>query len=263
MKLWCQLPARMPPSTFKFLYELKQKDFDLVKRPDTETVIKDVPTGFENLGLFSYLGLVQVNDREILKSMLRAEKEGYDAVAGLCAFDGAIRTARNLMDIPVVGPGEASLYLARMMGSRFALITPLPGLVPQTRQHLEDNKMESWDMDCDARDFGRVSCSTFIPRMGFGVVLRSISGEDKPFTTLNLITHLLSCFDYIGGMPSELVIDQDSVMVVSENHGEIIYTKDFGYFIQEMDLRMYVWVIWQYLQTVREPQWREALPSKV
>ena len=64
--------------------------------------------------------------------------------------------------------------------------------------------------------------------------------QDKPFTTKDLIFHLLNCFDYLGGIPLELVIDQDSVMVVSENHGDIIYTGDFSSFIQEMDLQMYV-----------------------
>lgn len=64
--------------------------------------------------------------------------------------------------------------------------------------------------------------------------------QDKPFTTLDLIFHLLNCFDYLGGIPLELVIDQDSIMVVSENRGDIVYTKEFSYFIQEMDLQMYV-----------------------
>ena len=64
--------------------------------------------------------------------------------------------------------------------------------------------------------------------------------QDRPFTTLDLIKHLLDCFDYLGGIPQELVIDQDKVMVVSENRGDIIYTKDFKQFIEEMDLKMYV-----------------------
>jgi transposase len=64
--------------------------------------------------------------------------------------------------------------------------------------------------------------------------------QDKPFTTEDLICHLLNCFDYLGGIPLELVIDQDSVMVVAENHGDIIYTRDFSYFVQEMNLQMYV-----------------------
>lgn len=64
--------------------------------------------------------------------------------------------------------------------------------------------------------------------------------QERPFTTLDLINHLLDCFEYFGGMPEELVIDQDSIMVVSENNGDIVYTKDFKYFIDEMNLKMFV-----------------------
>ena len=41
-------------------------------------------------------------------------------------------------------------------------------------------------------------------------------------------------------MPEELVIDQDSRMVVSENAGEIVYTERFLNFIEEMGLKVYV-----------------------
>ena len=66
------------------------------------------------------------------------------------------------------------------------------------------------------------------------------SSINLPFTTLDLIHHLLDCFQYLGGIPEELVIDQDKVMVSSENRGDIIYTRDFKQFIEEMDLKMYV-----------------------
>lgn len=64
--------------------------------------------------------------------------------------------------------------------------------------------------------------------------------QDRPFTAVDLIGHLLDCFDYIHGLPEELVIDQDSIMVVDENRGDIIYTKIFGDFIREMNLNMRV-----------------------
>jgi len=64
--------------------------------------------------------------------------------------------------------------------------------------------------------------------------------QDRPFTTLDLIGHLLDCFTFFGGIPKELVIDQDRLMVVSENSGDIIYTKDFSCFVEEMGLKMYV-----------------------
>jgi transposase len=94
-------------------------------------------------------------------------------------------------------------------------------------------------------DFGEYKTRSGLKLYIFAAVLSAsrykyVAFQDKAFTTLDLISHLVACFDYIGGMPEEIVIDQDGVMVVSENHGEIIYTKDFGYFIQEMDLKMYV-----------------------
>jgi transposase len=79
----------------------------------------------------------------------------------------------------------------------------------------------------------------------FGTVLSAsrfkyVALQEDPFTTLDVILHLLDCFDYFGGIPLEMVIDQDSLMVVNENYGDIIYTKKFSIFLEEMDLKMYV-----------------------
>ena len=41
---------------------------------------------------------------------------------------------------------------------------------------------------------------------------------------------------YMGGMPEELVFDQDSIVCVSENAGDIIYTYEFEKFRQECGL---------------------------
>lgn len=94
-------------------------------------------------------------------------------------------------------------------------------------------------------DFGIYKTKSGLKLYIFGAVLSAsrykyIAFQDKPFTTLDLIGHLLDCFDYIGGLPAELVIDQDSIMVVSENYGDIIYTEKFSCFIREMGLKMYV-----------------------
>lgn len=64
--------------------------------------------------------------------------------------------------------------------------------------------------------------------------------QDRPFTAKDVIKHLLDTFEYFGGMPSEVVIDQDATLVVSENCGDITYTKDFSTFIDEMKLKIYV-----------------------
>lgn len=51
--------------------------------------------------------------------------------------------------------------------------------------------------------------------------------QTRNFTSLDLVRSLESCFQAFGGVPSELVIDQDSLMVVNENYGDIIYTYEF------------------------------------
>lgn len=51
--------------------------------------------------------------------------------------------------------------------------------------------------------------------------------QPRPFTTIDFISCLESCFEALGGLPKELVIDQDHLMTVSENCGDIIHTFDF------------------------------------
>jgi transposase len=64
--------------------------------------------------------------------------------------------------------------------------------------------------------------------------------QDKPFTSEDLVRALYSCFEYYGGMPKQLVYDQDSVIVVSENNGDIIHTHAFAAFLQETKLDVLV-----------------------
>ena len=94
-------------------------------------------------------------------------------------------------------------------------------------------------------DFGQYRCRSGLKLFIFAAVLSAsrykyIIFQDHPFRTTEVIDHLLSCFDYFGGVPEELVIDQDRLMVVSENAGDIIYTDDFRYFIEEQEIGMYV-----------------------
>ncbi len=94
-------------------------------------------------------------------------------------------------------------------------------------------------------DFGQYRCRSGLKLFIFAAVLSAsrykyVIFQDHPFRTKEVIDHLLSCFSYFAGVPEELVIDQDRLMVVSENAGDIILTDDFRYFIEEQEIRMYV-----------------------
>jgi transposase len=60
--------------------------------------------------------------------------------------------------------------------------------------------------------------------------------QERPFLSTDIVRTLYQCFYYIGGKPRQLVYDQDSLMVVSENNGDIIHTQAFASFLQESKL---------------------------
>ena len=64
--------------------------------------------------------------------------------------------------------------------------------------------------------------------------------QERPFTSCDLVKAMYGFFDYIGGMPRQLVYDQDSIIVVSENGGDIIHTQAFAAFLAETRLEVRV-----------------------
>lgn len=57
----------------------------------------------------------------------------------------------------------------------------------------------------------------------------------QPFTSITTILAHDKAFEYFGGQTREIVYDQDRVLLLEENLGDILTTKEFGLYIQEMD----------------------------
>lgn len=94
-------------------------------------------------------------------------------------------------------------------------------------------------------DFGQLRINTGDTVYIFASVLSAsrykyVAVQKRPFTTLDVILHLIDCFNHIGGIPEEVAIDQDRTMVVSENKGDIVLTKSFREFKDEMGFKLYV-----------------------
>jgi Asp/Glu/hydantoin racemase len=70
-----------------------------------------------------YRYLEALNEAQICEAALVAQREGYDAFALGCFHDPALREARSLVDIPVVGLSETCLLVACSLARRFALVT--------------------------------------------------------------------------------------------------------------------------------------------
>ena len=64
--------------------------------------------------------------------------------------------------------------------------------------------------------------------------------QSRPFTTSDIIRIHENAFEYYGGMPEEIVYDQDHVILVSENHGDLIYTREFAGYHQRRKFKIYM-----------------------
>lgn len=66
----------------------------------------------------------------ILKAVPALADEGFDAVIIGCFGDPGLAPARELVEIPVIGPGQASALAAAGLGQRFAILTVVAEVVP-------------------------------------------------------------------------------------------------------------------------------------
>ncbi len=68
---------------------------------------------------------------DTIARIIEAEREGIDAVVIDCMADPALRPAREMVRIPVVGPSQAAMHVAAMLGHRFSVVTVMRRLRAQ------------------------------------------------------------------------------------------------------------------------------------
>lgn len=64
--------------------------------------------------------------------------------------------------------------------------------------------------------------------------------EWRPFTTKDVIATHERAFAYFGGKTKELVYDQDHLLVVSENQGDILFTQEFAAYRNERKFQVHL-----------------------
>ena len=95
----------------------------LRKIADPETEVDAVQVKVGPLAIESEVDAVQAGP-DILRLVKEAEEARCDAVIIWCGGDPALEAARELVDIPVIGPGESMRTIASILGKRPLRITP-------------------------------------------------------------------------------------------------------------------------------------------
>lgn len=146
MRIWHQglIPEESAPGYYRALREHARR----IARPGTEVDFHGLrPETYEGARsvaeAVSFNYLMSLHVQQILENALRAERQGYDAVAITVIQNPGLREARSLVDIPVTGYGEAAMHLACMLGDRFSVVAFNEDLFPLFAQNVRDYGLES------------------------------------------------------------------------------------------------------------------------
>jgi allantoin racemase len=102
------------------------------KRADTQIDVVFLKRGPIHLEYRYYNALILT---DTINRVKRAEKDGYDAAIIGCFLDPGLQEAREITNrIIVVGPGEASMFIAAGLGYRFSIIISRDKLIPQMHE---------------------------------------------------------------------------------------------------------------------------------
>jgi allantoin racemase len=95
------------------------------ERPDltiTQSLIRQGPASIES----EFDEALSVPDT--IRRAIDAERRGVNAIIIDCMGDPGLHACREVVSIPVVGPSQASMHVASMLGHRFSFITVLDRL---------------------------------------------------------------------------------------------------------------------------------------
>lgn len=67
-----------------------------------------------------------------------------------------------------------------------------------------------------------------------------IEWQVHPFTTKDVLRSHENAFEYYGGITEEIVYDQDKLIAVSENGGDVIFTEEFQAYKANRNFRVYL-----------------------
>lgn len=112
-----------------------------IARPDVDVVLhgldsKTYPEQYPG-HYITYNYLQSLHKEQFIRNALLAEKAGYDAVFIGTIPDVGLIEARSLVDIPVIGYGQASMHIASMLGTKIGIVNFLEPLAVQLRFNAE------------------------------------------------------------------------------------------------------------------------------
>jgi len=94
------------------------------KIANKDTVLEVDVQSYLNKGVHSFESIydLEIGSAFAIPSLTKAEKEGFDAVALDCFADQGLFSAKEAMDVPVVGAMESAMAIACLLGRKFSIL---------------------------------------------------------------------------------------------------------------------------------------------
>ena len=108
----------------------KTDHFKKVLQPGTQVDMFAAPSGVPYVESSMDLYMTQV---AVARTVVEVAGRGYDAVVGTAFLDNGLDAARELVDIPVVGPAKTTMYMAATLANRFGVIVAAGDLAKHVR----------------------------------------------------------------------------------------------------------------------------------
>ena len=123
----------------------------------------------------NYLGLI--NNAQVISDIVDAERDGFDVAMIGPNWDPGLREARGAVGIPVAGPGESAMMVARTLGAKFAYLT-VEGYAHFTAHHIQENGFTSHAISQrPVREFLKLDAL-------YESVVKCVLGQSDEFLTL-------------------------------------------------------------------------------
>ena len=135
MKIWHQSLTSIEgipeyrDAVINHINKIARPDVDVVLHGMTKETYPDQYPGH----YITYNYLQSLHKEQFIRNTLIAEQAGYDAVFIGTIPDVGLIEARSLVEIPVIGYGQASMHIASMLGMKIGIVNFLAPLADQLR----------------------------------------------------------------------------------------------------------------------------------
>jgi allantoin racemase len=196
--------------------EIIEKTLSHYAAEGTELVISHLEGATADPDYFYPKHLMEMS---LFEAIQRSEEEGFDAVISGCCYDPGVRVGRELVDIPVIGPMEASLQMAPYFGRSVAIVTDHRKACEYMQDHAKitglDGNIRGFEViDWYIRDM--IKDPDGVGRDVLEVARRTVEKTGAEAIILNC-TIIAACYQtYLinGGTPAEVPVINPNLMAL-------------------------------------------------